>query len=110
MEALAGGWSHPWGSALVLAAEVLTRVPEVNFGDFRLQIKQPRKTASFLHPRDRHDLDDLDPRARHHLQVRMVLAEHLRGRVMGLCLHDRIAADAVLCVRGSFRVDALGLT
>src|SRR5207247_492327 len=50
----------------------------------------PRTCSFALHLRamtllrvwHRHDLDDLDPRALSHFQVRMVLAEHLRGRVM----------------------------
>jgi hypothetical protein len=63
---------------------------------------------ALLHVGHRHDLDDLDPPAGHHLQVGMCLAEQLRGRVVGLRLDDRIAADAVLRVRGSFGVDALG--
>ena len=36
--------------------------------------------------------------------MRMVLAEHLRRRVGRVRLHDRIAADVVLRVRGAFRV------
>src|SRR5262245_32619083 len=62
-----------------------------------------------LHVRHRHDLDDLDPPARHHLQVGMGLAEELCGCVVGLRLDDGIASNAVLRIRGSLRVDALGL-
>jgi hypothetical protein len=50
-----------------------------------------------LHPRQRHDLDYLYPCAGH-LQMRMVFAEYLRGRVMRFGLHNRIASDLIFCV------------
>ena len=47
-----------------------------------------------LHPRQRHDLHDFDPCAGH-LQMRMVFAEYLRGRIMRFGLHDRVASDLI---------------
>jgi len=32
------------------------------------------------------------------LQMGMVLAEYLRGRIMRFGLHDRIAADLIFCI------------
>src|SRR5262249_48726371 len=61
-----------------------------------------------LHPRQWHDLHDFYPCAGH-LQMRMVFAEYLRCRIMSFGLHDRIASDLILCVRGSLRINALGL-
>src|SRR5262245_14996776 len=50
-----------------------------------------------LHPRHRHDLDDFYPCARH-LQMGMVLAEDLCGRIMRFGLHNRIAANLIFCI------------
>jgi hypothetical protein len=50
-----------------------------------------------LHPRHRHDLDDFYPGAGH-LQMRVVFAEYLRGRIMRFGLNNRIASDLIFCV------------
>jgi hypothetical protein len=50
-----------------------------------------------LHPWHRHDLDDFYPRARH-LEMGMVIAKYLCGRIMRFGLHNRIAADLIFCI------------
>jgi hypothetical protein len=50
-----------------------------------------------LHPRHRHDLDDFYPCA-WHLQMRMVFAEYLRGRIRRFGLHNRIASNLIFCI------------
>jgi hypothetical protein len=47
-----------------------------------------------LRPRQRHDLEDFYPYAGH-LQMRVVFAEYLRGRIMRFGLHNRIASDLI---------------
>jgi hypothetical protein len=56
-----------------------------------------RDRRGALHPRHRHDLDDFYPCAGQ-LQMGMVLAEYLRGRIMRFGLHNRIAADLIFCI------------
>jgi hypothetical protein len=56
-----------------------------------------RDRRDALHPRHRHDLDDFYPCAGV-LQMGMVLAEYLRGRIMRFGLHNRIAADLIFCI------------
>src|SRR5580692_13175998 len=60
------------------------------------------------HPRNMHDFDDFDPAAGH-LEMRMILAEHLRRISCSFGLNDRIAADVVFRIRSSLCVDLLGL-
>jgi hypothetical protein len=50
-----------------------------------------------LHPRHGHDLDDFYPCAGH-LQMRMVFAEYLCGRIMRFGLHNRRASDLIFCI------------
>src|ERR1700733_10545018 len=67
-----------------------------------------RCESPFSHSGNMHDFDDFDPAAGH-LEMRMILAEHLRRTFCSFGLNDRIAADVVFRIRSSLCVDLLGL-
>src|SRR5262249_51085641 len=104
-------------SALLALLELATR----SFGRARslaiAQIKAPlprpfvllQLTTSALHSRHLNDFRNFY-RCPRHLQMRLVLTEHLGRRLGRVGLYDRIAADVALGVFGSMRVHALGLS
>ena len=63
----------------------------------------------WLHPRHRHNLDNLDP-ASWHLQMRMPLAEKLCRRTGSLGLDDRISSNIVLHIRSTFDFNPFGFS